>query len=36
LRKKGHALAKSKNASGQTVYQIEDDAPVSRRAKRAA
>jgi hypothetical protein len=36
LRKKGHALEKSKNASGQTVYRIENAAAVSRRAKDAA
>jgi hypothetical protein len=36
LRKKGHAVEKSKNASGQTVYRIENAAAVSRRAKDAA
>jgi hypothetical protein len=32
LRKKGHELARSNNASGQTVYRIESDGAVSRRA----
>jgi hypothetical protein len=36
LRKKGRAIAKSKNASGQTVYRIENDGPVIQRAKDAA
>ncbi len=36
LRKKGHALAKSKNPAGQTVYGIENAGSVSRRAKDAA
>jgi hypothetical protein len=36
LRKKGHALAKNKSASGPTVYRIVNDGPVSRRAKDAA
>ena len=36
LRKKGHAVEKSKNASGQTVYRIESEGSVSRRAKHAA
>jgi hypothetical protein len=36
LRKKGRAIAKSKNASGQSVYRIENAAAVSRRAKAAA
>jgi hypothetical protein len=36
LRKKGHALVKSKNASGQTAYRIESEGSVSRRAKHAA
>jgi hypothetical protein len=36
LRKKGRAIAKSKNASGQTVYRIENDGPVIRRVKDAA
>ncbi len=36
LRKRGHELAKSKNASGHTVYRIENEGAVSRRAKDAA
>ncbi len=36
LRKKGHPLAKSKNASGQTIYRIETVGSVSRRGKDAA
>jgi hypothetical protein len=36
LRKKGHALAKRENPSGQTVYRIEQEGSGSRRAKDGA
>ncbi len=36
LRRRGHELAKTKNAAGQTVYRIEQEGSGSRRAKDGA